>query len=67
MDHVTSQALLATVSKHDIAGVVAAIVALVLLVFGFARIAAKAAGAVLWPVLGVLAAVVAVLMFTRAV
>jgi hypothetical protein len=67
MHQAASQAVLATISKHQVAGIVAVVAAVLLLVFGGFRIASRAAGAALLPALGVLAAIVAVLMFTRAI
>ncbi len=58
---------LATLSKHDIAGIVLAIVAVVAVLLGGVRLAAKAAEAT-WLLLGaVVLAVVAALMFTRTI
>jgi len=67
MHTVASQLFLASITKHQEAGIVAIVVAIVLFVLGGIRIAAKAAGAVLFPILGVLAAILAVLLFTRAI
>jgi hypothetical protein len=54
-------------SKHDIAGIVLAIVAVVAVLLGGVRLAAKAAEAT-WLLLGaVVLAVVAALMFTRTI
>jgi uncharacterized membrane protein len=60
-------ALLASISKHTIGGIVFVVIAVALIAWGFVKIAAHAAGAVLWPLLGILAAIIAVLLFTRAV
>jgi hypothetical protein len=60
-------ALLATISKHTIGGIVFVVIAIALIAWGVVKIAARAAGAVLWPLLGILAAIIAVLLFTRAV
>lgn len=43
------------------------VVAIALIAWGVVKIAAKAAGAVLWPLLGLVAIIVAILLFTRAV
>jgi hypothetical protein len=59
--------LLATISKHDIAGIVLAIAAVVLILWGGIRLAAKAAEASLLLLGAVVAAVVSALMFTRAI
>jgi hypothetical protein len=59
--------LLASISKHDIGGIVFVVIAVALIAWGVIKIMAKAAGAVLWTLLGVLAAIVAILLFTRAV
>ena len=57
--------LVASITKHDIAGIVLAVVAVALIVAGGAKLATKAVKGVLaLLVLGVLAAVVAVLLFT---
>jgi hypothetical protein len=58
---------LASISKHDIGGIVFLVIAVALIAWGIVRIVAKAAGAVLFTVLGVVAIVVAILLFTRAV
>jgi hypothetical protein len=57
----------ATISKHTIGGIVFVVIAIALIVFGVIRIAAKAAGAVLFPLIGIVAAIIAILLFTRAV
>lgn len=62
-----SAALLASISKHTIGGIIFVVIAIALIAFGVVKIAAKAAGAVLWPLLGILAVIIAVLLFTRAV
>ncbi|HYA45888.1 MAG TPA: hypothetical protein VED59_09780 [Acidimicrobiales bacterium] len=67
MQHLAGQAVLAALSKHDDAGIVAVAAAVILLAVGVNRVIVKAAGAVLLPVLGVLAAIAAVLLFTRSV
>jgi drug/metabolite transporter (DMT)-like permease len=60
--------LIATVSKHDVAGIVIAVVAVALLAGAGMKFATKAVKGVLaLLVLGVLAAVVAVLLLTRAI
>ncbi|HTT89877.1 MAG TPA: hypothetical protein VMF65_10015 [Acidimicrobiales bacterium] len=59
--------LLASISKHDIGGIVFVVIAVALIAWGVIKIMAKAAGAVLWTLLGLLAAIVAILLFTRAV
>ncbi len=60
--------LVAALTKHDLAGIVIAAVAIALLVGAGTKLAAKAAkGALTLVLLGVLAAVIAVLLFTRAV
>jgi hypothetical protein len=60
-------ALVASISKHTIGGIVFVVIAVALIAWGVVKIAAKAAGAVLWPLLGVLALIIAVLLFVRAV
>jgi uncharacterized membrane protein len=62
-----SAALVASISKHTIGGIVFVVIAVALIAFGAVKIVARAAGAVLWPLLGVLAVIIAVLLFTRAV
>jgi drug/metabolite transporter (DMT)-like permease len=60
--------LIATLTKHDIAGIIIAVVAVALIVTGGAKLATKAVkGVLVLMVLGVLAAVVAVLLLTRAI
>jgi hypothetical protein len=60
--------LLANITKHDLAGIVLAVVAVALLVGAGTKLATKAVKGVLaLLLLGVLAAVVAVLLFTRAI
>jgi hypothetical protein len=58
---------LATLSKHDIAGIVLAIVAAVGVVWGGVRLAAKAAAATLLLLAAVVLAVISALMFTRTI
>jgi len=60
-------ALLASVSKHTIGGIVFVVIAIALIAFGVFRLVAKAAGAVVFTLLGVVAIICAVLLFTRAV
>jgi uncharacterized membrane protein len=60
-------ALLASISKHTIGGIIFLVIAVALIAWGVVKIAAKAAGAVLWPLLGVVAVIIAILLFTRAV
>jgi hypothetical protein len=67
MHRLAELAPLASISKHDIGGIVFAVIAVALIAWGVVRIAAKAAGAVLFTILGVVAVVVAILLFTRAV
>ena len=60
--------LIASLTKHDVAGIVIAVVAVALLGGAAVKLATKAVKGVLaLMVLGVLAAVVAVLLFTRAI
>jgi hypothetical protein len=60
--------LIATVSKHDVAGIVIAVVAVALLGGAAVKLATKAVRGILTLLLlGVLAAVVAVLLFTRVI
>jgi len=60
--------VLATVDKHDLAGVIALAVALALLLYAGIKVAAKAAKiAMFFLLVAVVAVVVAVLLFTRAI
>jgi len=59
--------LLATVSKHDIAGIVAIIAGVALLGFAAVRVTAKLAGAALFAALGAIAVLIGILMFARAI
>ena len=60
--------LIATVSKHDVAGIVIAVVAVALLGGAAVKLTTKAVRGILTLlVLGVVAAVVAVLLFTRVI
>jgi hypothetical protein len=60
--------LLATVSKHDVAGVVIAVVAVALLAGAGTKLVTRAVKGVLaLLLLGVVAAIVAVLLLTRAI
>jgi hypothetical protein len=68
MHLVSPSSPLASITKHDLAGIVIAVVAVALLVGAGTKLATKAVKGVLaLLVLGVLAAVVAVLLFTRAI
>lgn len=58
---------LATISKHDIAGIVLAVAAVVLVIWGGLRLVAKAAEGSVVLLGAVVLAVVSVLMFTRAI
>jgi len=59
---------LAAIDKHDLAGVVAVVVALALLVYAWIKVAAKAAKvAMFFSLVAMAAVVVAVLLFTRAI
>ena len=67
MHLLSRSSLIATINKHDLAGIVAAVVAVALLAGAAVKLATKAVQGVLaLALLGVLAAVVAVLLFTRA-
>jgi hypothetical protein len=60
--------LIATVNKHDVAGIVAVVVAVGLLAGAGVKLATKAVqGVLVLALLGVLAAVGAVLLFTRVI
>ena len=60
--------LIATVNKHDVAGIVAVVVAVGLLAGAGVKLATKAGqGVLVLALLGVLAAVGAVLLFTRVI
>jgi hypothetical protein len=59
---------LASINKHDLAGVVAVVVAIALLLYAWIKVAAKAAKLAMYFFLTAIAAVVvAVLLFTRAI
>jgi hypothetical protein len=59
---------LASINKHDLAGAVAVVVALALLLYAWVKVAAKAAKLALYFFLvGLAAVVVAVLLFTRTI
>jgi hypothetical protein len=60
-------AVLATISKHDIAGIVGVIVGILLIVFSVFKIIAKAAGAMIFLGVGAAAILVAILMFSRSI
>lgn len=65
--HVT-HLVAATITKHELAGIVAVVVALAFLVYAGVKLAAKAAKvAMLFTLATVIAGVVAVLLFTRAI
>jgi hypothetical protein len=55
------------ISKHQVAGIVCAVAALVLVAWGGARMAARAAGVAALLLVAAIAAVLAILFFTRAV
>jgi hypothetical protein len=63
MNHAT---LVASISKHDIGGIVAIAIAVVLVVLGGMRLAVKAV-AMTFFVVAVVVAVIAVLLFTRVI
>lgn len=63
--HVTFE--LATLTKHDIAGIVLAVVAVAAVIWGAIKFAARAAEASVFLLGAVVLAVVAVLMFTRTI
>jgi uncharacterized membrane protein len=67
MHRAAELAPLASISKHDIGGIVFAVIAVALIAWGVIRIMAKAAGAVVFTILGVIAVVIAILLFTRAI
>ena len=58
---------LASITKHDIAGIVVAVVAAVAVVWGGVRFAARAAEATIFLLGAVVLAVIAVLLFTRTI
>jgi len=60
-------ALLATVSKHDIGGILAIVVGAIAIVLGVAKLAAKTAIAFLLPIAGVVVIVIGILLFTRTI
>ena len=52
-------------SKHDLAGTIAIVVGLAIVVFGVMRVMARVAGAVILPAIGLVIVIVGVLFFTR--
>ena len=52
-------------SKHDLAGTIAVVVGLAIVVFGAMRVMARVAGAAILPVIGLVVLIVGVLFFTR--
>ena len=52
-------------SKHDLAGTVAVVVGLAVVVFGVMRVMARVAGAAILPLVGLVVIIVGVLFFTR--
>lgn len=59
--------LLATISKHDMAGIAGVIVGVLLIFFSIFKIVAKAAGAMIFLGVGALAIIIAILMFSRSI
>ncbi len=64
---ISNVSIVATISKHDMAGIAAVIVGVLFVVFSIFKIMAKTAGAVIFLGIGALVIIVAVLMFSRAV
>jgi hypothetical protein len=60
-------AMLATVSKHAIAGIVAIVAGVIVVGFGVVKLAAKTAMAFLLPLVGVVVIVIGILFVTRAI
>ena len=60
-------ALIATVNKHHVGGIIAVIVGVALLGFAATRVAARAAGAALFVGAGAVVVLIGILLFTRAV
>jgi hypothetical protein len=60
-------ALIATVSKHDIGGIVAIVIGAIVIVLGVAKLAARTAMAFLLPLVGVVVVVIGILLFTRTI
>jgi hypothetical protein len=52
-------------SKHDLAGVVAVVVGVAIVVFGAIRVMARVAGAIILPVIGLVILIIGILFFTR--
>jgi len=52
-------------SKHDLAGTVAVVVGLAVVVLGVVRVMAKVAGATILPLIGGVIVIVGILFFTR--
>ena len=65
MDSTTTAAVLASVSKHDEAGIAAVVVGLILVGIGAVRVAGRAARAMLIPIVGVVVIILGILFFTR--
>lgn len=63
--HLATSDLVASLSKHDLAGIVAIVVAVLLVVLGGLRLAVKAV-AMTFFVLAVVVVIIAILLFTRA-
>ena len=59
--------LLASITKHDIAGIVVIVAAIAVFAWAGVRLAAKAAQASLLLGIGVIGVVIAVLLFTRVI
>ena len=59
--------LLATVSKHEIGGIVGIVVGVILVIFGWLRVMAKAAGAILIPIVGLIVILLGVLLYTHVI
>ncbi len=63
--HEVTAAVIATMSKHDKAGIAAIVVGAILVLFGAVRVAGRAARATLLPIIGVVIIIFGILFFTR--
>ena len=62
---INNVSLLATISKHDMAGIAGAVIGALLIVFSIFKIMAKAAGAIIFLGAGLIIIIGAILMFSR--
>ena len=67
MHDLQSAVIVGTVSKHDVGGIIAIVVGVLIVVLGFAKVAAKTAMAFLFPLAGIVVVVLGILLLTRAI